>query len=137
MPSRCLTHVASLALSSPAETFASGWLLSCVTGFPPTARAQGKQTLSQDLQEAQSSPTWKPSEQLAGRRASSREEEAAQPRLAQSLLVWIQVRLQDGRAPALLRGPIWQSCWREAALPWASIAQTCLTARLPSQEGAG
>ncbi|MES8409077.1 hypothetical protein U6S10_12350, partial [Cutibacterium acnes] len=40
-------------------------------------------------------------------------------------------------APALLRGPIWQSCWREAALPWASLAQTCLTARLPSQEGAG
>ena len=26
---------------------------------------------------------------------------------------------------------------REAALPWASLAQACLTARLPSQEGAG
>ena len=27
--------------------------------------------------------------------------------------------------------------FRSAALPWASLAQTCLTARLPSQEGAG
>ena len=33
------------------------------------------------------------------------------------------------------RGLIWESCWREAALPWVSLAQTCLTARLPSQEG--
>ena len=106
----------------------------CLSLFYP---AQGKQPLSQDLQEAQSAPTWKPSERLAGRRASSREEEAAQPRLAQALLGWSRVRLQDGRAPALLRGPIWQSCWREAALPWASLAQTCLTARLPTQEGAG
>ena len=31
-----------------------------------TAPAQGKQPLSQDLQEAQSAPTWKPSEQQAG-----------------------------------------------------------------------
>ena len=44
--------------------------------------------LRQDLQKAQSAPTWKPSERLAGRRASSREEEAAQPRLAQALLPW-------------------------------------------------
>ena len=65
------------------------------------------------------------------------EEEAALPNLAQDLLGWSRVRLQDGRAPALLRGPIWQSCWREAALPWASLAQTCLAARLPAQEGAG
>ncbi|XP_060264733.1 uncharacterized protein LOC132659108 [Ovis aries] len=84
-----------------------------------------------------SPPTWKPSEQLAGRRAPSREEEVAQPRLAQALLGLSRVRLQDGRAPALLRGPIWQSCWCEAALPWASLAQTCLAARLPAQEGAG
>ena len=111
------------------------WL--CVPGLPPTAPAQGKQPLSKDLQEAKSAPTWNSCEQLAGRGASSREEEAAQPRLAQALLGLSRVCLQDGRAPALLRGPIWQSCWREAALPWASLAQTCLTARLTSQEGAG
>ena len=109
----------------------------CVPGLPPTAPAQGKQPLSQDLQEAQSALTWKPSEQLAGRRASSREEEAAQPRLAQALLGWSRVRLQDGRAPALLRGPIWQSCWREAALPWVSLATTCLAARFPALDLAG
>ena len=108
----------------------------CVPGLPPTAPAQGKQPLSQDLQEAQSAPAWKPSEQQAGRRASSREEEAAQPRAAQALFGWSRVRLQDGRAPALLRGPIWQSSWREATLPWANLAQTCLAARLPTQEGA-
>ena len=34
--------------------------------------------------------------------------------------------LQYGRALALLRAPIWQSSWREAALPGASLAQTCL-----------
>ena len=65
------------------------------------------------------------------------EEKAAQPRLAQALVGWSRVRLQDGRAPALLRGPMWQSCWREASLPWASLAQTCLAARLPAQEAAG
>ena len=89
------------------------------------------------MQEAQSASTWKPSEQLAGRRACSREEEAAQPLLSQVLLGWSRVCLQDGRAAALVRGPIWQSCCREAALPWASIAQTCLDARLFAQEGAG
>ena len=47
------------------------------------------------------------------------------------------MRLQYGRAPALLRGPIWQSSWREAALTWASLAQTCLATSLPAQEGAG
>ena len=136
-PSSCLTHVAFLALSPPAETFAAGWLLSCVPGLPPTAPAQGKQPLSQDLQEAQRAPAWKSSEQQPGRRAFSREQEAAQPRAAQALFGWSRVRLKDGRAPALLRGPMWQSCWCEAALHWASLAQTCLTARLPSQEGAG
>ena len=109
----------------------------CVPGFPPTAAAQGKQSLSQDLQEAKSAPAWKPSEQQAGSRASLREEVAAQPRAAQALLGWRRVRLQDGSAQALLRGPMRQSCWREAALPWATLAQTCLAARLPAQEGAG
>ena len=46
------------------------------------------------------------------------------------------MRLQYGRALALLRGPIWQSFWREAALPWASLTQTYLAFRLPPQEGA-
>ena len=109
----------------------------CVPGLPPTAPAQGKQPLSQDLQEAQSAPAWKASEQQAGRRASSREEEEAQPPAAQALLGWSRVRVQDGRAPALLRGPMRQSCWLEAALPWAILAQTCLAARLPALEGAG
>ena len=109
----------------------------CVPGLLPTAPAQGKQALSQDLNESLSAPTWKPSEPLAGRRAPSREEEAAQPPLAQALLGWSRLCLQVGRAPALLRGPIWQSCWREAALPWARLAQTCLAARLPAEEGAG
>ncbi|RXI27742.1 hypothetical protein CP962_14210, partial [Arcobacter ellisii] len=68
---------------------------------------------------------------------SSREEEAAQPRAAQALLGWARVRLQYCRAPALLRGPIWQSSWSEASLPWASLAQTCLAVMLPPQEGAG
>ena len=108
-----------------------------MSGLPPTAPAQGKQPLSQDLQEAQSAATWKQSEQHAGKRASSGEEEAAQPREAKALLGWSRVRLQYGRAPTLLRGPIWQSSWREAALPWASLAQACLAARLPAQEGAG
>ena len=45
--------------------------------------------------------------------------------------------LQYGRALALLRAPIWQSSWREAALPGASLAQSCLAFRLPLQEGAG
>ena len=76
-------------------------------------------------------------EELAGRRASSREDEAAQPRLAQALLGWSRVRLQDGRAPALLRGSIWQSCWHEAALPWVSLATTCLAARFPALDLAG
>ena len=109
----------------------------CVPGLPPPAPAQGKQPLSQDLQEAQSAPAWKPSEQPAGRRASLREKEAAQPRAALALLGWARVRLQYGRAPALLRGRIWHSCWHEAALLWARLAQTCLAARLPAQEGAG
>ena len=109
----------------------------CVSGLPPTAPAQGKQPQSQDQQEAQSAPTWQPSEQLAGRRASSREEEAAQPRLAKALLGRSRVRLQDGRTPALLSGPIWQSSWSEAALPWPSLALTCLATRLPAMEGAG
>jgi len=107
-----------------------------VPGLPPTAPAHGKEPLSQELQEAQSAPTWKPSEQLAESRAPSREEEAAPPRLAQALLGWSRMHLQEGRAPALLRGPIRQSSWREAALPWARLAQTCLAARLPAQEGA-
>ena len=47
------------------------------------------------------------------------------------------MRLQYGRALALLRAPIWQSSWREAALPGASLAQTCLDFRLPPREGAG
>ena len=55
----------------------------CVPGLPLTAPAQGKQPLSQDLQEAQSAPTWKPSEQLAWTRASSREER-------QPSLVWLK-----------------------------------------------
>ena len=54
-----------------------------------------------------------------------------------ALLARSQVRLQFGRALALLRAPIWQSSRREAALPWASLAQTCLAFRLPLQEGAG
>ena len=53
-----------------------------------------------------------------------------------ALLARSQVRLQYGRALALLRGPIWQTSWREAALPWASLAQTCLAFRLPPQEEA-
>ena len=36
------------------------------------------------------------------------------------------MRLQYGRALALLRAPIWQSFWREAARPGARLAQTCL-----------
>ena len=83
VPSRCLTHVASLALSSPAEMCAAGWDLPLRAGLPPTAPAQGKQPLRQDLPEAQSAPTWKPSEQLAGRRASSREK-------MQRSLVWLK-----------------------------------------------
>ena len=45
--------------------------------------------------------------------------------------------LQYGRALALLTAPIWQSSWREAAVPGASLAQTYLAFRLPLQEGAG
>ena len=61
-----------------------------------------------------------------------------QPRrvLLQALLGWSRVRLQYGRAPAPLRALIWQSSLREAALPGASLAQTCLASRLPAQEGA-
>ena len=47
------------------------------------------------------------------------------------------MRLQYGRALALLRAPIWQSSWREAALPVASAAQSCLAFRVPLQKGAG
>ena len=54
-----------------------------------------------------------------------------------ALLARCQVRLQYGRALALLRGPIWQSSWLEVALSWERLAQTCLAARLPAQEGAG
>ena len=109
----------------------------CVPGHPPTAPAQHKQPLSQDLQEAQSFRAWKPNEEHSRWRASSRVEEAAQPRAAHSLLGWIRARLQYGRTPALLSGPIWQSSWSEAALPWPSLALTCLAARLPAMEGAG
>ena len=34
-------------------------------------------------------------------------------------------------------GPFWQNSRREAALPWARLAQTYLDFRLPPQEGAG
>ena len=68
----------------------------CVPGLLPTAPAQGKQPLSKDLNKSLSAPTWKPSEPLAGRRASSREEEAAQPRAAQALFGWSRVLLKDG-----------------------------------------
>ena len=54
-----------------------------------------------------------------------------------ALLARSQVRLQYGRALALLRGPIWQRSWLGAVLPWASLAQTCLAFMLPPQEGAG
>ena len=47
------------------------------------------------------------------------------------------MRLQYGRALALLRAPIWQSSRREAARLGASLAQTCLAFRLPPEEGAG
>ena len=53
-----------------------------------------------------------------------------------ALLARSQVRLQYGRALALLRAPIWQRFWREAARPGARLAQTCLAFRLPPQEGA-
>jgi len=56
--------------------------------------------------------------------------------LLQALLGWSRVRLQYRRAPAPLRALIWQSSLREAALPGASLAQTCLASRLPAQEGA-
>ena len=108
-----------------------------MSGLPPTAPAQGKQPLRQDLQEAQSAPAWRPSEQHAGKQASSGKGEAAQLRTAKALLGWSRVHLQYGRAPALLRGPIWQSSWLEVALSWERLAQTCLAARLPAQEGAG
>ena len=55
-------------------------------GLPPTAPAHGKQPLSQELQEAQSALAWKPSEQQAGKRASSGEAEVAQPRAAKACL---------------------------------------------------
>ena len=48
----------------------------------------------------------------------------------------LSVRLQYSRALALLRAPIWQSFWREAARLGARLAQTCLAFRLPPQEGA-
>ena len=53
-----------------------------------------------------------------------------------ALLARSQVRLQYGRALALLRAPIWLSSQREAALLGARLAQTCLAFRLPPQEGA-
>ena len=109
----------------------------CVPGLPPTAPAQGKQPLSQDLQEAQSSPTWKPSEQLAGRRAPSREEEAAQPRFAQALLGWNRVRFQDGRAPALLRGPICRVAGARLLCPGRALRRLAsLQGFLPRKEPA-
>ena len=55
----------------------------------------------------------------------------------QALVGKAPVRLQNGRAPALLRSPIWQSPGREAALPWASIAETCLASGVTAQERAG
>ena len=47
------------------------------------------------------------------------------------------MRLEYGRALALLRGPIWQGSWRVAALLWASLAQTCPAFTLPPLDGAG
>ena len=54
-----------------------------------------------------------------------------------ALLARVYVSLQYSRALGLLRSPIWQSSCREAALPWARLAQTCLAFRHPPQEGAG
>ena len=51
--------------------------------------------------------------------------------LLQALLGWSRVRLQYRRAPAPLRALIWQSSLREAALPGARLAQTCLGRALP------
>ena len=88
----------------------------CMSGLQPLAPAQGKETLSLDLQELRGAPAWKPSAQHAGKRASSGEDEAAQLRASAS---------PDGENPcvpperraALLRGPIWQSTGSLAALP--------------------
>jgi len=108
----------------------------CVSGLPPTAPAQGKQPLILDQNEGQGAGAWKPSEQHAGIELPRGKTKQPSRLRLQALLRWSRVRLQDGRAPALLRGPIWQSSWREATLPWANPAQTCLAARLPTQEGA-
>ena len=72
-PDRCLTDVGSLALSSPAVTCAGGRGLALRVGLPPTAPAQGKQPLSQDLLEARGAPAWNPSSQNAGKVTSSGE----------------------------------------------------------------
>ena len=59
------------------------------------------------------------------------------PDKLKALLARSQVRLQYGRALALLRGPIWQGSWCVAALMCASLAQTCPAFRLPPLDEAG
>ena len=113
------------------------WACPNVSGLPSTALAQGNQPLSQDFQEAPGAPAWKPSAQHAANPAFLVEHEAASLVCLQALLGKAQVRHQNGRPPAFLRVPIWQSPWHEAALPLASLAQTCLAARVTAKEGAG
>ena len=66
-PSSCLTHVGSLALSSPAETCAGGGGLPLRVWAPAHSPSSGEAAPKQDLQEAQSAPAWKPSEEHAGK----------------------------------------------------------------------
>ena len=83
-PSKCMTDVGSLALSSPAQTCAGGWGLFLRVWVPAHGPNSGKQPLRQDLLEEPCSPVWLVSAQPAGKRAPTGKEVAAQPRQVES-----------------------------------------------------
>ena len=95
-PCRCLSDVGSLAFSSQVEMLQVFWGCCSVSGLLPKAPAQGKQTLSQNLMELRPPhpPAWKLSAENVGNRASSGENEAAQPRAVASPGGWSPVCLQ-------------------------------------------
>ena len=84
LPRKCVTDVASLALSSPSETFAGGWGLTLRVWVPAHSLNSGEAAPEARPAGGALRPHLIGSAQPAGKRASSGEEEAAQPRQVES-----------------------------------------------------
>ena len=108
----------------------------CVFGLPSNAPAQENQPLSKDLQEVLCAQAGKPSSQH-GEQASFWEKRQPAGGCLQACIGMDPVSFHKGGAPDLLPGKIEQNPGPEAALPWASLANTCLASSVPAWEEVG